>query len=60
MTKLIEICKDYPLFEVLNRDKTIIWGKTEKMTRKHLMHFVHFMLPDIAAAAAAFVLADDR
>ena len=43
MKKFIETCKHHPLFEVLNKDKTINWEKTEKRTRKHLMHFMYFL-----------------
>ena len=43
MNKFVEICKHHPLFEVLNRDKTINWEKTEIRTRMCFMHHMHFL-----------------
>ena len=43
MNKLIELRKHHPLFEVLNRNKTINHVKTEKRARIHMMHFLCFL-----------------
>ena len=43
MRKLIDMCKDHPLFEVLNRNKTVNKEKTEKRARNHFMHLLYFL-----------------
>ena len=41
--KLIDKCKDHPLFEFLSRVKTVNKEKTERRARNHLMHLLCFL-----------------